>query len=283
MRVVYTSDIHIDASERNRLAIRRIVEIADAHVPDVVVVAGDAGNTLDDLSNVLAMFEPLRVPKLFVAGNHDVWVETRAAAPLDSRRKYAVEIPEVCQRHEFEDLSRRPRVIGAVAFVGSLGWYDYSFADPRLGLSDDAYWLGRHGDAIWWDKEMSLWLPDDGRDERLRDAVVCDEMARALRAQLASIPPSVPQIVAVVHTLPFVSTLPRSDPPYYLDAFTGADRLGQVIAAEPRVTHCINGHKHINGDWRIGAIHAHRRTLGRIEADGDVEARARAAVGVIDL
>ena len=86
MRIAYTSDLHIDVSQRNRDAARYLADAMAESGPDVFVLAGDAGNTLDDLRDALGIFETVAIAKLFVPGNHDVWIETRDGELVDSRR-----------------------------------------------------------------------------------------------------------------------------------------------------------------------------------------------------
>lgn len=299
MNIAYTSDIHVDASERNREACRALAGAVRALRPDVFVLAGDAGNTLADLVEALSAFDDLAAAKLFVAGNHDVWVETRGNDMLDSRAKLEEWIPTVCRTHGFHDLGREPVVIGDVGFVGSLGWYDYTFADPRLGLGKEDYWRGRHGDDIWWDKRKTFWPPPFDRAarakapasgvrgastaDRMRDGEICAEMAERLEAHIASVENRAARIVAVIHTLPFFEGIPRSEPPRYLDAFTGSERLGRVLEAHPRVRFCIHGHKHTNGEWTVDGIRLCRRVLGRLEEDDDAREEVARAVGTIEV
>jgi predicted phosphohydrolase len=288
LRIAYTSDLHTDASERNRDGVAAVVRAVEELRPDVIVVAGDAGNTIETLEETLSLFEGVDARKFFVTGNHDVWIESEEDALIDSRTKYARKIPDACGRCGFHDLGREPVVIGDVGFVGSLGWYDYSFADPRLGLGEEDYWKGRFGDEIWWDKKMTYWVgatdaSSGATRERMRDPEVCLEMAARLENDLRSIEDRVARIVAVIHTLPYFVGIPRSDPPYYLDAYTGSACLGEILEKHAKITHCIHGHKHTCGDWRVGGVVLHRRTLGRIDEGEDITARAARAVGVIDL
>ncbi len=293
MRIVFTSDLHIDVSERHRDAVRAIAGTVRECRPDVVVVAGDAGNTISALEETLSFFRSIEARKFFIPGNHDVWIETSDDSLVGSRAKYAERIPAACRRAGFHDLGQEPVVVENVGFVGSLGWYDYSFADPRLGLSEDDYWRGRHGDEIWWDKKMTYWMPprrlgasrgaDDLSGRRMRDPDVCVEMCERLEAHIREVEARVETIVAVIHTLPFLVGLPRSDPPRYLDAYTGSDRLGRILETHAKVRHCIHGHKHTSGEWTVGQTRVYRRTLGRMEGDADVSECAAGAVGIIDL
>jgi len=293
MRLVFTSDLHVDVSERHRDAVTAIARMMRECRPDVVVVAGDAGNTIAAIEETLSFFSQIDARKFFVPGNHDVWIETENDGLIDSRVKYAERIPEACRKTGFHDLGHEPVVLGNIGFVGSLGWYDYTFADPRLHMSEDDYWRGRYGDEIWWDKKMTYWMPPrklgtsgDTRArpaERMRDPEVCFEMCERLEAQITSIEDRVETIVAVIHTLPFFVGLPRSDPPRYLDAYMGSERLGRILEAHTKVEHCIHGHKHTSGEWTVGRIRTYRRTLGRVEEGADVSECVAGAVGVIDV
>ena len=178
--------------------------------------------------------------------------------------------------------------MGDIGFVGSVGWYDYSFADPRLDLDEDAYWAGRHGDEIWWDKKMTYWVPGanargNTARARMRNPEVCAEMDARLHDHLSSIEGDVDQIITVIHTMPFLAGLLRSEPPYYRDAFTGGARLGETLEDHSKVKHCIGGHKHLSGDWKVRGIKIHRRVIGRIEDAEDIENIAANAVGVLEL
>jgi predicted phosphohydrolase len=294
LRIAYTSDLHIDVSDANRRGVAAVSKIVREARPDVFIVAGDAGNTIEALDEALSSFDGVVARKLFVSGNHDVWIESESGELVDSRTKYERRIPDACARHGFHDLGREPAVIGDVGFVGSLGWYDYSFADPRLGLKEDVYWKGRHGDEIWWDKKMTYWVPSGvpgparrggapAASERMRDIDVCREMTARLESDLRSIEKRVTKIVAPVHTLPFFVGIPRSEPPHYLDGYTGSARLGEVLQAHAKVEHCVHGHKHTSGDWKVGRITVHRRTLGRIDEGEDIEIRSKRAVGLIEF
>ena len=288
LRIAYTSDLHIDVSKENREGVAAVAGLVRDARPDVLIVAGDAGNTMKALEEALSLFEGIDTRKLFVAGNHDVWIESEGGGLVDSRTKYERRIPEACGRRGFHDLGREPVVIGDIGFVGSLGWYDYSFADPRLGLGEDEYWKGRRGEEIWWDKKMTYWVPapgapDRGLRERVRDPEVCREMTARLEKDLRAVEGRVAKIVAVIHTLPFFVGIPRSDPPYFLDAYTGSSAIGETLRAHEKVAHCIHGHKHSCGDWSVGDLRLCRRALGRIEEGGEGEGRAAQAVGIISL
>ena len=284
MQIAYTSDLHIDSVPANRVAIEIIVDRFVKARPDVVVVAGDAGNTLATVDDALALFRPLECPKFFVAGNHDVWIERTDGRYFDSRAKHETELPAICERHGFHDLDTGPHLVGDVGFAGSLGWYDYSFADPRIDGDDAFYSRGRWDDVIWWDQDMTFWPSADGSERsRLRDAEVCVELTKRFEADVTALEKKAQRIVAVLHCVPFVESIERQDPPYLRDAFTGAQRLGDVLRAHDKIEHCIGAHKHIAGDWTVDGVKYHRRPLGRIQDDESVESAVERSVGFIEV
>jgi hypothetical protein len=108
-------------------------------------------------------------------------------------------------------------------------------------------------------------------------------MVKKLDAHLCEAEKHVDRIVTVIHTCPFVELFPRSDPPHYLDAYTGSSKIGDVLQKHNKVEVCINGHKHLSGDWEIGRIRVHRRILGAVSPEDAIEDRARASVGIIEI
>jgi len=287
MKIAYSSDLHMDAAIHHPPIVKRMAEIMADAAPDVVILAGDVANKLETMEAVLSRFNQIEAARLFVPGNHDLWVEPDAGfgQGSDSGEKYASLVPALCERMGFIDIGQGPFYVQNVAFVGSVGWYDYSFADPRLKLSKEDYQRGSYGETLWWDSRMISWcrFPRAEEETGLSDEEICSGMVKKLDMHLTDAEKHVDRIVAVIHTCPFVELFPRSDPPYYLDAYTGSEKLGEVLGKHRKVEVCITGHKHENGDWEIGGIRLHRRVLGSASAENSVEERARAAVGFIDI
>src|SRR5687768_12441076 len=127
MRLLATADLHFNHPRSRPLAeevIERMNRIDDA---DALLVVGDtAASNGDVLEECLARCR-FAGPKLFVAGNHELW--TRDA---DSHRLYTIELPRRVRALGWHWLETDPFVMGNVAIVGSVGWYDYSFAQAAL-------------------------------------------------------------------------------------------------------------------------------------------------------
>src|SRR5688500_13559233 len=97
---------------------------------DVLLVVGDtAVSDGDALEQCLGRFR-FGGPKLFVAGNHELW--TRGP---DSYRVFAEDLPRRVRAAGWHWLEGEPlRLGGGVAIVGTVGWYDYGFAHEPLGI-----------------------------------------------------------------------------------------------------------------------------------------------------
>jgi len=282
MRIVYTSDLHLPNSPWNPKALKLMVTRATELRPDILVLVGDMGNGPRDVDRALASFASLPARKLFVPGNHDVWLFPDLAAS-DSGALYRELLPRLCRRHGFHPLWVEPLVVGTVAFVGSLGWYDRSFCDPQLGAPHQAYRRGEWRGVEWMDRRYVRWVRPGRQGEGMADEEVASQMARELDDQIASVKGKARTVVAVVHTCPWEEVLPRSDPPDFYDGFMGSRLLGRVLEKHPEVRLCLGGHKHVGGDWKVGRCVLHRRVLGTVGSEQEVEKKAGQALGILDL
>ena len=80
-------------------------------------------------SNVFRVFA-FRAPSSFVAGNHELWT----AGP-DSYQLYHEVLPRRIRELGWHWLESEPFITRDLAIVGSIGWYDYSFAQTRASAS----------------------------------------------------------------------------------------------------------------------------------------------------
>ena len=91
----------------------------------LVVVGDTAAADGDALEQCLGRFH-FEGPKLFVAGNHELWTQRD-----DSYAIFAGELPYRVAAMGWHWLQNEPYIAGDVAIIGrSIGWYDYSFAQP---------------------------------------------------------------------------------------------------------------------------------------------------------
>ncbi len=272
MRLLVTADLHYN-HPKSRPAADDLVDRMNAAGGDAVVVVGDTAVADGDaLERCLARFT-CPGPKLLVAGNHDLWT----LGP-DSHAVFTETLPARVRAAGWHWLEGDPFVAagGAVAVVGTVGWYDYSFARPELGIprrfyaagvspgaagrlggafaslldtTDDIPPTARDVVARWNDaKFVKLGRPDEQfLQERL------DELARSLAAVAAC-----PTVVAAVHCVPFHQLLP---PPHsaqwdFVKAYLGSDRIGHLLLSHPNVRHVYCGHSHLARQATIGGLHA---------------------------
>ena len=300
MRVAFTSDLHGDVTSRNRELLPFLAEEVARLRPDVFVIAGDAANDLRALGTVLSHFDGVAAQKLFVPGNHDLWLESKKALRRreDSWHKYRVAVPEVCSAHGFHALCGSPMEIDGVGFVGSVGWYDFSLADPRLAevYRAEDYEHGEFATELgptWWnDLSRAAWLRNpDAEDWRQRRATLTSREVFArvlalLEEDLAAVRSDVNALVAVLHTAPFAECLERKEPADPFDAYEGSAALGRLLArrAKLRLTWCICGHRHRPLDLLVEGVRVVRCPVGYL--DGAVEDLGQVAgrsIGVIEL
>src|SRR5450755_1333930 len=96
--------------------------------PDVLILAGDLG-TGPLFAECLGLFADLPSRKVLVPGNHDLWVRPDDPA-LDSLQMYEHELPHMAKELGFHFLDSAPLLLpeADLALVGSINWYDYSWA-----------------------------------------------------------------------------------------------------------------------------------------------------------
>ncbi|MEQ8953917.1 MAG: metallophosphoesterase family protein [Gammaproteobacteria bacterium] len=131
MRVFAVSDIHADYSEN----LQWISSLdRSAYQDDVLILAGDVSDDMATLSRVLSVTSETFAQVLFVPGNHELWVQRE---DFDCSLEKFAAVMELCRNQR---VTTEPVVLGGIAFIPLLGWYDYSFAVPgrelRLGWRD---------------------------------------------------------------------------------------------------------------------------------------------------
>lgn len=129
MRLLITADLHYNHPRSQALA-RQLIEQINALQPDALLVVGDTAVADGDaLETCLKLFD-LPGPKLFLAGNHELWTH----GP-DSYALFTHELPQRVQALGWHWLETQPfHLTDQVAVVGSVGWYDYSMAAAQLKI-----------------------------------------------------------------------------------------------------------------------------------------------------
>ena len=245
LRLAVTADLHW-GHRRGADATRLLASYLESRPPDVLVLAGDVG-TGAWFEECLALFDGLSCRKALVPGNHDLWVPPEAG--YDSLALYERRLPQAAARHGFHYLDAGPLVLpeADLALVGSVNWYDYSWAldglrshyPAELGrLQTKRFERGRHNDA-----NFVRWPLDD--------AGFTARVVAALAGHLESALARVGRVIVVTHHPAFYGlSFPRPGPPVLLDsflwdAFSGNTALEGVLARHAgRIALAFSGHTH---------------------------------------
>ena len=187
---------------------------------DVLLVVGDtASSEGDSLERCLSRFQ-FDGPKLIVAGNHDLWTHES-----DSYRVFTEDLPRRVRALGWQWLEEDPFISGDVGIVGTVGWYDYAFAWPALGIprrfyeakispgaaerfSEFAPLFERRDDLSQHAQEIvARW--NDGRYAKLgrTDEQFLEELLEKLKRHLETMS-GLRGVMVATHCVPFAELLP---------------------------------------------------------------------------
>ncbi|HSU67441.1 MAG TPA: metallophosphoesterase [Tepidisphaeraceae bacterium] len=269
MRLLATADLHFNHRHSKPLA-EDLIARMNAAGGDVLLVVGDtAVADADELERCLSLFN-FAGPKLFVAGNHELW--TRGD---DSHAIFTNQLPQRVRALGWDWLQTDPFTAGDLTVVGTVGWYDYSFARDTLGIPRRFYRAKvSPGAAERFSEHASLFEPsddippasrevlarwNDGKFVKLHrtDDAFLAELLAQLEGQLESARGQ-RQVIAAVHHVPFPELLPpiRGAQWDFARAYLGSPKIGTLISRFPNVSHVLCGHSHFPAEARLGPIHA---------------------------
>ena len=253
LRIAITSDIHWEvgrtAAER-RTFIAALAATLTASDPDVVLIAGDAGNGPRSVREALGHLAVGRLANFYTPGNHDVWLTDREREDgVDTSFAALDALAAACTATGFHYLPGDPVVVDGVGFVGSCGWYDYTFRSPEVPANYDDYrgkaWGGsqnQDGLFVRW-REHGRLIADEEVTERFRAELAADLSRLGLDAD-GNGPPT----VATTHMLPWRELVRYRGPADYVwdfnSAFFGSAGLGRLYDGLPAVRAVVAGHTH---------------------------------------
>jgi predicted phosphodiesterase len=269
MRLLVTADLHYN-HPKSRAVAEDLIEEMNRAGGDVLLIVGDtAVADGDSLEQCLSRFR-FAGPKLFVAGNHELWTTGG-----DSYEILHTTLPRRVRDLGWHWMQGEPFRVADVGFAGSVGWYDYAFAQPELGiprrfyehkvspgaaerLSEYAHLFDPPGDVSPAARAVvARW--NDAKFVKLNrsDDAFLAELLDRLRADLDALR-DLPRVIAAVHHLPFRELLP---PPHgaqwdFAKAFLGSPRIGELLLQYPNVSDVFCGHSHFAAEADVGHIHA---------------------------
>jgi putative phosphoesterase len=236
MRIGVTSDIHTDISPANSQIISHLVNAINSAELDVFVICGDVSPNISKFYDTLSAFRDLNCKKLFIAGNHDIWILNQSDN-INSSQKYSL-ITKFCEEHGFHHLGDSPIIFENIGFCGTIGWYDYTFKSHTFKISDRDYTTKIFNGSVWNDVNFARWNETD--------IEISGKFEHDLQKQIDSIRDRVSQIIVATHHVPFRDcVLYRNELTWdFFSAFMGSAGLGEICLKEPLVTHALFGHTH---------------------------------------
>jgi len=233
-RIVVTADIHLGITSLPRLT--KLVHDIRAQKPDAVAIGGDIGEGIENIGIVFEEFARIGVPVCACAGNHDVWNNDKRHP---SELLWTQAIPNVAKSSGAIWLDDENLIVGGVAIVGSIAWYDYSAQDPQFKASPDENWRRKKEfDADAW---MVDWQWNDIAFSRLLEPPFRERLHSAQNNT------DVKEIVLVTHSPIFEQQIRRKPGNFkwgFSNAYYGNFTLGRIASEFNKVTHAVAGHTH---------------------------------------
>ncbi len=275
MRLLVTADLHFNHPRSREGAIelaQQMIARSKEESFDALLLVGDSavadGTSLEE---ALALFEGFAGPRLFVPGNHELWSKSAQAFDLIDDV-----LPRRIRQAGWTWLPTTPFTCadgGAVA--GSIGWYDYSFAEESIDIPRAFYEAKASPGAVLATGVpehlvlLASTMPESQREIFARwndakfvrlpfsDDAFVDRECERLRSQLESLRDA-RTVVAAIHTIPFAELMPirRGGQWDFARAYLGSPKLGETVSAFRNVSHVLCGHSHWPVEARVGAIDA---------------------------
>lgn len=134
MKIIFTSDLHINQIEDHPLATyRNFLDRLYKESPDLIVLAGDIINRASYWPEFFSKYNKIvrNTKTMLLLGNHDFWdLENNRyrgyKANNWTREEIYTRIQEESDKKNIIFLEEEPQVIGRTLFCGTVGWYDYS-------------------------------------------------------------------------------------------------------------------------------------------------------------
>jgi predicted phosphohydrolase len=270
MRIIVTADLHYNI-ERSKTPTERVAREICAAGGDILLLVGDCVSTdLGVLDELLLLFAGFKGPKLLVSGNHELWTTGEG----DSLRRYEEDLHAACARNGVHYLDAEPYRADGVAFVGSVGWYDYSFRRAKLGIPLRFY---KHklgpGAAAQLEAHRHLLAPGDEIEPQAKevttrwmdgvrvrlpmdDVAFTRRLADKLRRHLENAAARARRVIVGIHHLPFAQLVPQSIIPNwaFANGFMGSELFGEIVLDYPQVSHLFCGHSHQYKRLRRGHV-----------------------------
>ncbi len=227
MRIFALSDIHVDYAP-NLEWVKGLSRFDFTN--DLLILAGDVSHKRALLDQTLSTMTRRFKTVLFVPGNHDLWVQGEDPE-MDSLSKFAI----VSKTAADCGATMKTVSLGQRLIVPLLGWYDYSFGEPKDELG-----------KAWVDYRACRWP---------RGFDVSEITEHFTRMNTAPADDDTRKRITVSHFLPRIDLVPSFVPQRHrmLDPVLGTARLeDQLRKIKPDIH--VYGHSHINRSVSLDGI-----------------------------
>lgn len=180
MKVYATSDVHIDSHPNNLNLWHELKNYCIKNPPDILIIAGDLGESIDSWSLALEIFKDLNFTRMIVPGNHDLWCRNDQVYSEDKLHKI---LPEICSLNNWVYLPTTNFETPDYTFVGNTAWYDYSLMPTYHPFSFDDFIKYQKGNRKWMDSEFCRWKDFNNSD---KDLLLTEFFFNKLEIQLQS-------------------------------------------------------------------------------------------------
>ncbi len=241
LRIVVTSDLRF--VEERRQSLENLVSRVRDLSPDVLVVAGNFGEPIENFDQALGLFESLPCQKAAVLGNQDVW---HRSGDHTSEQLWSETLPTLLQQRGYVYLELANMIVGRIGICGTIGWYDYSGRDPRLKYTVEQY--AELKGLVNFDAQYVNWRWSDQEfSSRLQSEFM-------LRVETLERDRNVDHILIVTHFPVFADAmLHKPDDPQWNfgTAYAFNLTLGRAIALRMKARTIVSGHIRRGGEWPL--------------------------------
>jgi predicted phosphohydrolase len=273
MKIFAISDIHIDGKNKvsaYHLPQKMLHHYANTKDKSVLIILGDVSQNLPILHNFLKLFENLPIPKLFVAGNHDIWVTEGS----NSFVKYMVVLKEAVEDAGFHYLDKEPFIYNRIGFIGNIGWYDYSFRTKTTVVPVDLKLLRKlstkyisfdeltekdyEEKMLMGESKGNLFVVTSWNDRHYihwdyTDTEFTQKCQKKIKQQFEAIDSAVDRIVFASHHVHFQEGVIQKNMLQwdFNNAFVGSKSIGQYVLGQKKVDLLLFAHTHERGSYLI--------------------------------
>ena len=226
------SDLHIDSSPKYQAEefLSTLAHLVHDRYIDTLIMGGDISNHHSTTTRFVERLQQITgVPIYFIPGNHDYW-------EMDEKVKQTEHINDIFKSHP-QSLMNAPLVLNdQYAVVGSPGWYNHTYHDPRF--SKEELEIGKYRMATWQDKVHSKWP--------VTDRELSKYFSQEARQQIIQV--ARPKIILVTHVITIPEfTIPMPNKIFdFFNAYIATNDFDDIYR-EFDVDYSVMGHVHYRG------------------------------------